>query len=59
MITWNGREALKLLESESGNLAAVITDLNLPLMDGFELIAAIRSQKRFGKFADSRSQRRQ
>jgi CheY-like chemotaxis protein len=47
-ITWNGREALKMLEKESGDMAAVITDLNLPLMDGFELIVAIRSQKRFG-----------
>ena len=47
--TWNGREALKLLERESGGVAAVITDIRLPLMDGFELIAAIRSQERFGK----------
>jgi CheY-like chemotaxis protein len=49
LITGNGREALRLLESEAENLSAVITDLHLPLMDGFELIAAIRSQKRFGK----------
>ena len=45
----NGREALKLLESDLINLSAVVTDLNLPYVDGFQLVAAIRSHKRYSQ----------
>jgi CheY-like chemotaxis protein len=43
----NGRRALGLLQSGVPDLAAVITDLNLPLLDGFDLIAAIRAQDKY------------
>ena len=45
----NGWEALKFLETESIEIAAVITDLRLPFVDGFELITAIRSNARHAK----------
>jgi CheY-like chemotaxis protein len=44
----DGRLALKLLETDPPDLAAVITDLHLPFVDGFDLIAAIRAHDRFG-----------
>lgn len=34
-------EALRCLEAN--NIAAIVTDLNLPRMDGFQLIAAVRA----------------
>lgn len=40
----DGRHALKLLQSGTRDLAAVITDLHLPFVDGYELVAAIRAQ---------------
>ena len=40
------REALRLLESGDGVVRAVVTDLNMPHMDGFELIERIRAQPR-------------
>jgi CheY-like chemotaxis protein len=40
-------EALRFLDCTE--VAAVITDINLPLMDGFELIARLRKQPRFAK----------
>lgn len=43
----NGRQALRLLELEPGRFDLVITDLNMPVMDGEQLVVAIRSQ--FGK----------
>jgi CheY-like chemotaxis protein len=38
-------EALRILDSTE--IAAVITDINLPSMDGFELIARLRNQPHF------------
>ena len=43
----NGREALELIRSNNLELAAVVTDLNLPFVDGFELIQAIRGENRY------------
>lgn len=43
----NGRRALELLQAGIQDLAAVITDLHLPLLDGFDLIAAIRAQDKY------------
>jgi two-component system chemotaxis response regulator CheY len=40
-------EALKLLANEDCRIAAVVTDLNLPKMDGFELIEKIRRLQRY------------
>ncbi len=43
----NGRHALELLQTGTRDLAAVITDLHLPLTDGFELVTAIRAQNQY------------
>ena len=43
----DGVAALELLEDISPN--AVITDINMPNMDGFELVKEIRSQDRFAR----------
>ena len=45
----DGRLALKLLQTDPPDLAAVITDLHLPFVDGFDLVAAIRAHDRFGR----------
>jgi two-component system, chemotaxis family, chemotaxis protein CheY len=39
----NGRDALEIIKRHHLEVAAVITDLNLPFIDGFGLIAAVRS----------------
>lgn len=41
-IVKDGRDALEVIRNESREMAALITDLNLPFNDGFELIAAAR-----------------
>lgn len=40
----DARAALKLLKDGNQPIAALVTDLHLPQMDGFELIERIRSQ---------------
>ncbi len=45
----NGREALRLISSNGVDLAAVITDLHLPQVDGFELIQALRDDARYAR----------
>jgi len=40
------RQALDLLASGGEGICAVITDLHLPSMDGFELIERVRSDRR-------------
>jgi CheY-like chemotaxis protein len=47
LILQSGREAADLLRRNSLDLAAVITDLQLPYVDGFELIEIIRAQERY------------
>jgi two-component system chemotaxis response regulator CheY len=42
-VATNGRDALELIKQHHLEVAAVITDLNLPFLDGFGLIAAVRS----------------
>jgi CheY-like chemotaxis protein len=41
----SGAEALRILNN-GGNVRAVITDLNMPRMDGYELIRRIRGDQR-------------
>ena len=45
----NGRDALKFLCDAPGDIAAVITDLHLPYVDGFEIVAALRSDERYSR----------
>ena len=47
LILANGRDAINVLHRGSVEIAAVITDLHLPHVDGYELIAAIRGHKRY------------
>src|SRR5882724_11693856 len=47
LILKNGRDAADLLRRNSLDLAAVVTDLHLPYVDGFELIEIIRAQARY------------
>jgi CheY-like chemotaxis protein len=42
----SAREALQVLESDSGSGYALVTDLNMPQMDGFELIERVRGDGR-------------
>ena len=37
----SGKEALELLERESGSVQLILTDLNMPEMDGFALLDAL------------------
>ncbi len=44
----NGARAWSLIQEFEGNrLAAVVTDLHMPAMDGFELISRIRADARY------------
>ena len=43
----SAEQALRVLSDGDGDIAALITDIHLPRMDGFELIEEIRSQPRF------------
>lgn len=46
---WNGADAWKYLAADPGDVRALITDLHLPLMDGFELIGQVRSDGRLSR----------
>ncbi len=39
-------EALRILDGDGGGIRAVVTDLNMPRMDGFELIHRIRQNRK-------------
>jgi CheY-like chemotaxis protein len=47
LVIRNGREAIQFLEAAPCGLAAIVTDLHLPYVDGFELIERIRSDNRY------------
>lgn len=45
-VVTDGQKALEYLDGESGkNVCAVLTDLNMPTVDGYELIANLRARK--------------
>ena len=54
-IVSNGREALALWRR--GGFGALLTDLQMPEMDGYELTASIRPKRRAGANADHRVDR--
>jgi CheY-like chemotaxis protein len=43
----SGQEALQLLDAFGDRICAVVTDLNMPCVDGFELIAQVRHDRRY------------
>ena len=47
-VVTDGQKALEYLDSQGGeNVCAVLTDLNMPTLDGYELISRLRSRKRY------------
>jgi two-component system, chemotaxis family, chemotaxis protein CheY len=48
-IASTAQEALRLLNDSAANIAAMITDLHLPRIDGFDLIAQVRSLPRHSR----------
>ena len=46
-IASTAQEALNLLYNETTNIAAMVTDLHMPRIDGFDLIALVRSLPRY------------
>lgn len=43
----NGKEALEVLEKESGEIGLVLLDWNMPVMDGMETLEKIKGDPRF------------
>jgi two-component system chemotaxis response regulator CheY len=46
LVAGSGHEALRILNNASGCVQAIVTDLNMPRMDGFELIRRVRNDGR-------------
>jgi len=46
LTTPSGIEALQILDGSSTPVRAVVTDLNMPRMDGYELIRRLRSHEK-------------
>jgi len=46
LLAGSAAEALRILDGASQSVSAVVTDLNMPRMDGFELIRRIREDRR-------------
>ena len=47
VILADGRDAIDFLRTATAKIAAIITDLHLPRVDGFELVKTIREDKRY------------
>jgi CheY-like chemotaxis protein len=45
----NGRAAIRFLAHAREDLSALITDLNLPFFDGFQLVATVRADPRYSQ----------
>lgn len=45
----NGAEALAALAANGATICAILTDLQMPRMDGFELIERVRSDSRYSR----------
>ena len=45
----DGRRLMNELRTNSLEVAAIVTDLNLPFFDGFEILEAVRRHGRFGQ----------
>ncbi len=43
----DGQEALKILEKEYMNVAMVLLDWNMPILDGLEVLKRIKNDRRF------------
>ena len=41
----DGRECMDALQAEAGNLALVLLDINMPVMDGFEVLKAMNANQ--------------
>ena len=39
----NGRDCMEKLQAETGNIALVLLDINMPVMDGFEVLKAMNA----------------
>ena len=39
----NGQECLEKMQAEAGNIALVLLDINMPIMDGFEVLKAMNA----------------
>jgi CheY-like chemotaxis protein len=48
-VAGSGFEALRLLDASPAPVAAVITDLEMPHMDGYELIERLRADRRWAR----------
>lgn len=43
----DGKQALDYLESNPGEIDCIISDWNMPIMDGLELLKVVRADERF------------
>lgn len=43
----DGRSLMQALQANSLDVAAIVTDLNLPFFDGFEILKAVRTHARY------------
>jgi CheY-like chemotaxis protein len=46
LTTNSALDALRILDGDGSGVRAIVTDLNMPRMDGFELIRRVRQHKR-------------